>query len=405
MSVYARNLLRQLVAMGHDVVMISQYRADPTGKGVYGGGPPPAVPGVQTIGLESVGEGRTHHGQPADFEGDMQAMVDAGMAAHARRPFDLVHAQYAYPTGTAALEISRRTGIPNIVSIQGGDGHWVGGCCETHRLAMQAVLDHANDLLIGSQSFAAEVHDNHGTPIKRFTVVPGAVDTERFYPPPDKTPGDLGARPRFVYHGRVDHRKGALELIDAVDRLRDGPDFEVLISGIGPDYEATQRYVAELALQDRVVFSGYVDYDQVPEVYRAADVFVSPTWSEGFSNTIVEAMATGLPVISTRSVGVVDCIDHDRNGLLTAVHDVEAFAAAMRRVLVDEPLRRRLAAAALADVMAEYRWPVVAGQIADRYQAIRHRAPDNDWTAFYAPGRGMAEADLDCRFRRDPHLL
>ena len=56
MSVYATNLLRQLVAAGHDVTMVSQYRADPTGTRVYGGGPPPEVPGVTVIGRRSVGE-------------------------------------------------------------------------------------------------------------------------------------------------------------------------------------------------------------------------------------------------------------------------------------------------------------------------------------------------------------
>jgi glycogen synthase len=128
MSVYAANLLRELVAGGHDVVMISQYRNDPAGSAVYGGGPPPAVPGVKVIGLESLGEQEVGHGRPADFEADLAAMVEAAESEHAVKPFDLVHAQYGYPCGLAALEVSRRLGIPNVVSIQGGDGHWVGTC-------------------------------------------------------------------------------------------------------------------------------------------------------------------------------------------------------------------------------------------------------------------------------------
>ncbi len=64
MSVYALNLLRELVAAGHDVTTVSQYRADPDGAGVSGGGPPPKVPGVQVLGLEARGEALAGAGRP-----------------------------------------------------------------------------------------------------------------------------------------------------------------------------------------------------------------------------------------------------------------------------------------------------------------------------------------------------
>ena len=73
MSVYAQNLLRELVRGGHEVTMISQYRGDEVGTRVYGGGPPPPVPGVKVIGLEAVGEQET---PVANFERDVAAMVD-----------------------------------------------------------------------------------------------------------------------------------------------------------------------------------------------------------------------------------------------------------------------------------------------------------------------------------------
>ena len=107
MSVYAQNLLRA-GAMGHEVVMISQYRGDEAGTRVYGGGPPPPLAGVQVIGLEAVGEQEPF----ANWERDIETMVEIAAAEHAEKPFDLVHAQYGYPTGLAALEVSRRLGIP-----------------------------------------------------------------------------------------------------------------------------------------------------------------------------------------------------------------------------------------------------------------------------------------------------
>jgi glycogen synthase len=394
MSVYARNLLRELVGAGHDVTMISQYRGDPFGTRVYGGGPPPPVPGVKVIGLEALGEQ-----SGGDFEADIDRMVETVAAEHRSKPFDVLHAQYGYPTGWAVLIASRRLDVPNVVSIQGGDGHWVGSCCETHRLAMRRVLDHADALLIGGASFRAEVCDRLGCDPARFTLVPGAVDTARFTPAKGREPGDAASSPRLLYHGRVDRRKGVLDFLDALALLRErGVPFAATVSGIGPDVEASRERAAEIGLAaDAVRFTGYADYEHAPELYRQADVFVSPTYAEGFSNTILEAMAAGLPVVSTDTVGVADCLRDGENGLLVQPGDVPALADALARILGDEPLRRRIAAAGLEECRRVYSWNAVGRTIMDVYERVRPERPDRDF-----------DPDLPlhpCRFRAEPHLL
>lgn len=397
MSVYAQNLLRALTALGHDVVMISQYRGDEAGTRVYGGGPPPPLPGVKVIGLEAVGEQETF----ANWEHDIQTMVGVAAAEHAAMPFDLVHAQYGYPTGLAALEVSKRLGIPNVVSIQGGDGHWVGPCCMTHRDAMQVVLDHAGALLIGSRSFAEEVQGNHGTVPKRFTIVPGAVDTTRFHPREGWAAGELLDIdiPTLVYHGRVDRRKGALDTLDAVAALiAGGRKLRLIVSGIGPDSDAVAARVRELNLDAHTEITGYADYDAAPNVYRRGDIFLSPTYAEGFSNTILEAMASGLPVVSCFAVGVIDCLRDGENGLLVMPGDIPALTQAIARLLDDAGLRRRLAETAYDEAKRLYSWPVIASQIAGIYENLRGTSPDLSWTFDTPP-------DPSCRFRAAPHLL
>jgi len=384
MSVYAEHLLRELVALGHDVTLVSSYRDDEQGTRVYGGGPPPAdrVPaGVRVVALPSRGETVV----PADFEGDVRELADTVVRLHGQMPFDVLHAQYGYPPGLAVLLASKQIGVPNLVSIQGGDGHWVGTCCATHKSAITSVLDHAGAVLIGSPSFRDEVVGHHGTDPARFTVVPGATDTAAFTP---GTRSSLQDPPVLLFHGRVDRRKGVLDLLAA---LPDG--VRLVVSGIGPDLDE-----ARARADSRTTFLGYVPPDEAPAVYRSADVFVSPTYSEGFSNTILEAMASGLPVVSTRSVGVVDCLRDGENGLLHEPGDVPGLRRALDRLLEDAPLRARLAACALEEVRRRYSWPVLARSIQAVYDGLAGTSPDLGWSL-------PEGVEGSCPFRAAAHLL
>jgi glycogen synthase len=136
----------------------------------------------------------------------------------------------------------------------------------------------------------------------------------------------------------------------------------------------------------------------VPALYRAADVFVSPTYAEGFSNSILEAMASGLPTLSCYAVGVVDCLRDDENGLLVRPGDVPAQAAALRRLIEDAALRRRLAATALEECRCTCSWEAVGAQIMGVYAALHGKAPDTRFDP-------VLPRDPGCRFRAEPHLL
>ena len=404
MSVYARNMTKALADRGHDIVMISQYREDEKGVGIYGGGPPPPEPWMQVHGLRSWGEERATEQVPADFEGDMQEMVHVALRYHEEQPFDIVHAQYCYPTGLAALEVSRRLGIPNVVSIQGGDGHWVGLCCQTHHEAMQAVLHHAMSLAIGCRSFADEVVENHGIPLERLTIVPGATNIDQFKPTQEI--GALRNPVQLLYHGRVDQRKGVLDFVRAGRQLLDaGESVYLLISGIGPDVVPARALVEELKMSEHTEFSGAVHYDKAAQVYARGDLFISPTYAEGFSNTILEAMASGLPIVSTQTVGVIDCLENDVNAALVAPGNVDALTQAIQHMIHEDDYRIGLAKRAYKDVISQYSWPVVAEQLEEIYQTMIHTEIDNRWQESLDISATVEQADLSCRFRQEPHLL
>jgi glycogen(starch) synthase len=258
------------------------------------------------------------------------------------------------------------------------------------------VLNHANRLLIGCDSFAEEVVDRLGVSRDRFTIVPGAVEVDRFHPAPGRAPGEAADPVRLFYHGRVDRRKGALDFLDALAILRgQGIPFAATISGIGPDLDACVARDAELGVGTR--FSGHADYAAAPALYREQDVFVSPTYAEGFSNTVLEAMASGLASVSCDAVGVRDCLRDGENGLLCQPGNVPALAENLRRIITDAPLRARLARNALEECRRTYSWEAVGQQIMDIYEEVRGTPPDTG----FDPVLPMAE----CRFRAAPHLL
>ena len=221
--------------------------------------------------------------------------------------------------------------------------------------------------------------------------MPGAVDTRRFTPGPRRTEGPV----RLLYHGRIDRRKGVLDFLEALPQV--AGDWTATVSGIGPDVDAAHAVAGSLDLSERVAFTGYADYDGVPDLYRAHSVFVSPTYAEGFSNTILEAMASGHAVSACNAVGVVDCLRDGENGVLTEPGDVPALAAALTRLVTDDALRHRLADAALEECRRVYGWTAVGRRIMDVYDEVRGRPPARD-----------VDEDLPvsaCRFRAEPHLL
>jgi len=138
-------------------------------------------------------------------------------------------------------------------------------------------------------------------------------------------------------------RKGHAVLLDALARLRD-PRLHAVVVGEGECAAALERRAKALGIADRVRFTGFSR--EIPDVLRGLDVFVLPSLCEGFPNTLVEAMSTGLPCIATSLGCISEIVDHGRNGLLVAPGDAEALATALRQLIADPARRRALGSGA-----------------------------------------------------------
>jgi glycosyltransferase involved in cell wall biosynthesis len=164
--------------------------------------------------------------------------------------------------------------------------------------------------------------------------------------------------------GRLVQLKGFDLLIHAFAKVRVSPKARLIIVGEGEQREELEALISELDVRDRVALLGT---QANPWKYMArADVVALASRSEAFPNVIGEALALGRPVIATEcSPGVAEYLDHGRYGMLVAPNDVDALAAGLERILSDEALRQRYAAAApsRADSFDVQR-------IADRYETL-----------------------------------
>ena len=179
------------------------------------------------------------------------------------------------------------------------------------------------------------------------SVVPNGVDPELFRPGPD---GEVRVKDRamrqvVLFVGRLVERNGWRVLIEAWRRSGLGEHAELHIIGSGPDDHAVSAAVRDL---DGVVIHGALADDVLAKRYRAATVVVVPTLTGvGFGLTAAEALASGTPVIASDEGGLREVVRHEVDGLLVESGDPDALAAAIARVLADEALHTRLAAAAL----------------------------------------------------------
>jgi glycosyltransferase involved in cell wall biosynthesis len=191
----------------------------------------------------------------------------------------------------------------------------------------------------------------HVIDFKRYAAGSTAARTQR-----DQIREALGLRGvTFVYVGRLWRGKGLDHLLDAfvgVQRRSTG-DVSLLLVGDGAD-EARLRNRCTNEGIENVVFAGFRDGDELPPLYAAADVFVFPTLGDPFGMVVLEAMACGLPVISTSAAGeIADRIDEGVNGFVVPPGDANALHAPMEALARDESLRARLAAAAVASVSSQ----------------------------------------------------
>jgi glycosyltransferase involved in cell wall biosynthesis len=191
-------------------------------------------------------------------------------------------------------------------------------------------------------------------------VIPNGVDTDLFQPLANPT---LGGQCRRLFVGRLQYQKGVDVLLKAQAMLPADLRGHLTIVGDGPARRDIEGMVNTLGLNDSTTFLGWKSRIDLPAIYQACDVLVLPSRDEGMPNVVLEAMASGLPVVATAISGNEELVETGRTGLLVPVESVPELAAALARLSASVTLRRDMGAAGRARAIREFTW----GHTAETY--------------------------------------
>jgi len=257
-----------------------------------------------------------------------------------RNDYDLCHCWGGWPAGVIG-QIHRRR-FPYLVALRGSDVP--GYNPRLRRIDPLLLRPVSRSVWSGARVVTCVSEDlkdlaRRTAPDVEYTVIRNGVDTERFRP--SGAPGALEAsgRLRVLFLGRLIERKGVGDLVEAFRTVagRD-PAIVLDIVGSGPEHGRLAARVRAAGLEERVHFHGAAGAEQVPAALRSASIFVMPSVEEAMSNAALEAMASGLPVITTRT-GVAEVTDG--NGFVVERGKPDQIARAILRYIQEPELRER----------------------------------------------------------------
>lgn len=257
------------------------------------------------------------------------ALLRAMPAVRRSFPFDLIHAHTANPDGYAAMHLAQQDGIPYVLTEHTGPFSTLTASPVRRRQTLAAVAG-ARRVWCVSHSLRQEVRGYFAPPGQRHIhFLPNGVDTSRFTLPVDWRPN--GDKPRLLFVGFLEEYKNPLVLLDAFAQVRTRIPGAVLhVAGDGSLKEAMLRRIGELGLSEAVKMHGYCGRAEVARLMREeCDLFVLPSKSETFGVVLIEALASGKPVVATRCGGPESIVTDRAVGTLCPPNDAGALADAL----------------------------------------------------------------------------
>lgn len=369
-SEHVHNLSRELVALGHDVTVVTSRAPLPARR---------AARALDAATLRDHGYRTVRVGlsMPVFGNGSI-ARVTVGPGVKARvaralRGMDVVHAQGLAPPTLVLWALRASTAPVNVGTFHTyfEGGHWGYRRFFSY---LGNTMSRADRLIAVSEVCITPLRPYfHGL---EFTVIPNGVDTDLYRPLADGEARPEGP-PRILFVGRFDPRNALDVMLQAARILADeGRDFVLQVVGDGPLRPRYHHQARTLGIAERVEWLGLLDQER-PQLYREATVFAAPCTLASFGVVLLEAMASGTPTVCADNVGFRQVIRDGAPGRFVPPRDAVALAAGIAELLDDTALRDDWARRGREVVEERYAWPRVAHDVEAVYREILEAKGDD----------------------------
>ena len=289
-------------------------------------------------------------------------------ALWSKEPVTHIHSQWAHSAGSIAMYGAWLLGVPFSFTGHAAD-------LFRERVALEDKVRRADFIACISQ-FHRDFYKTLGARDEQLEIVYCGIDVEHFRPRPDADFDHAGRPVHILSAARLVAKKGLCDLIEACRLLvAQGVDLRCTIAGSGPLEETLRRQVADAGLADRVELTGRaIKQEEIPAFMHSGDIFCLPCVRapdgdiDGLPQMLMEAMACGLPAVSTRIAGIPDLILDNQTGLLVDPEKPNDLAQALRRLIDDPNLCRRLAAEGRAFVLERFEINTALQPLLDQYR-------------------------------------
>jgi len=342
----SRNIAELMVARGHTVRVITAHHSTLPAMEISGG-----------VEIHRVPTAKRSIDRSGPFEQGLfmvTGSIKALRLSRARTP-DAVLAFFGIPGGAVARVLHLLHKIPYVVSLRGGDvpGFRPYDFGIYHHLMsplIRHVWKYANHVIANSHGL--KILASNFYPSIHVDIIPNGVQADLYQP---VRPSGKG---RLLFAGRLTHQKALDVLLHALATIS-SMNWHLTVAGDGPKREEWEALTNTLGLHDRVEFIGWVTDEQLRQEYMQADIFVLPSRHEGMPNVVLEAMASGLPVIATGIAGSEELVVDGKTGYLVPVDDPRALAETLKLLLTDPKLANTMGLAGRERVQAFYTWEAV----------------------------------------------
>lgn len=289
-----------------------------------------------------------------------------------KKKYDLSHSFFTIPCGFISLILKCQLKIPYIISLRGSD---VPGYSERFLFLYKIITPLIRVIWRGSFKVIANSKGLRDLALKtdpkeEIRIINNGIDIENFRKSESKKNIENKDLFRILCVTRITPRKGVRYLIEAFKNLSGNNDgISLKIIGDGDEKKELQELVKNLGIQNKVEFTGLVSHEKLPPYFSEADVFVLPSLNEGMSNSMLEALASGLPLVATDTGGTKELLEEGKNGLIVKMKDSRDIAEKINILFEDNNLRMKMGEESRkkAELMS---WEKVAREYFDLYCQI-----------------------------------